>query len=279
MKNILKLLSFIILVAIVIGSYSFWIEPDLLRVKEISIYDTRIVSKPIKVVQFSDTHVGDFFTTKELQRVVDKINDQEPDLVLFTGDLMDNASQYNGSVDEIAIILSKIKATGGKYAVFGNRDYGGGAERFYEDLMESAGFEVLVNQSIDLNIHNTDISLFGADDALIGYYDATQTVQGIREDRFNLLMLHEPDLVDDFLLYPIDLAVAGHSHGGQVYIPFYGPLLTTALAEKYVRGSYDLETGRGTTLYVNTGLGNTKVPFRFFNVPQITVLTIQKADK
>lgn len=279
MKNILKLLSFIILVAIVIGSYSFWIEPDLLRVKEISIYDTRIVSKPIKVVQFSDTHVGDFFTTKELQRVVDKINDQEPDLVLFTGDLMDNASQYNGSVDEIAIILSKIKATGGKYAVFGNRDYGGGAERFYEDLMESAGFEVLVNQSIDLNIHNTDISLFGADDALIGYYDAKQTMQGIREDRFNLLMLHEPDLVDDFLLYPIDLAVAGHSHGGQVYIPFYGPLLTTALAEKYVRGSYDLETGRGTTLYVNTGLGNTKAPFRFFNVPQITILTIQKADK
>ena len=103
-------------------------------------------------------------------------------------------------------------------------------------------------------------------------------MQGIREDRLNLLMLHESDLVDDFLSYPIDLAVAGHSHGGQVYIPFYGPLLTTSLAEKYVRGFYDLGTDRGTTLYVNTGIGNTKVPFRLFNVPQITVLTIQKAD-
>lgn len=278
MKVIFKFVSFIILTALVVGGYSLWIEPDLLRVKEVVVYHSLVATNPIKVVQFSDTHVGDFFTTDELQKVVDKINAQQPDLVLFTGDLIDNASQYEGSIDEIATILSKISAKSGKYAVFGNHDYGGGAERFYEDLMESAGFEVLVNQSIDLNIHETEISLFGADDALIGYYDAKQTMQGIREDRLNLLMLHEPDLAEDFLSYPIDLAVAGHSHGGQVYIPFYGPLLTTALAEKYVRGSYDLGTSRGTTLYVNTGLGNTKVSFRLFNVPQITVLTIKKAD-
>ena len=103
-------------------------------------------------------------------------------------------------------------------------------------------------------------------------------MQGISNDHLNLLLIHEPDLISDFLSYPIDLATAGHSHGGQVYIPFYGPLLTTALAEDYVRGLYDFGNNRKTLLYVNTGIGNTKVPFRLFNVPQISVFKLEKAE-
>ena len=259
-----KLFGILMVVGILIGFYSAYVEPHLLRVKQYDMKFEQVAGNPITVVQFSDTHVGDFFTTE--------------DLVLFTGDLMDNAAEYDGSIDEIATILSKIKATNGKYAVFGNRDYGGGAERFYEDLMESAGFEVLVNSSRTLEVKGTTISLFGADDALIGYYNSNKTMQGISNDHLNLLLIHEPDLISDFLSYPIDLATAGHSHGGQVYIPFYGPLLTTALAEDYVRGLYDFGNNRKTLLYVNTGIGNTKVPFRLFNVPQISVFKLEKAE-
>ena len=273
-----KLFGILMVVGILIGFYSAYVEPHLLRVKQYEMKFEQVAGNPITVVQFSDTHVGDFFTTEDLKKVVDKINEQQADLVLFTGDLMDNAAEYDGSIDEIATILSKIKATNGKYAVFGNRDYGGGAERFYEDLMESAGFEVLVNSSRTLEVKGTTISLFGADDALIGYYNSNKTMQGISNDHLNLLLIHEPDLISDFLSYPIDLATAGHSHGGQVYIPFYGPLLTTALAEDYVRGLYDFGNNRKTLLYVNTGIGNTKVPFRLFNVPQISVFKLEKAE-
>ena len=273
-----KLFGILMVVGILIGFYSAYVEPHLLRVKQYDMKFEQVAGNPITVVQYSDTHVGDFFTTEDLKKVVDKINEQQADLVLFTGDLMDNAAEYDGSIDEIATILSKIKATNGKYAVFGNRDYGGGAERFYEDLMESAGFEVLVNSSRTLEVKGTTISLFGADDALIGYYNSNKTMQGISNDHLNLLLIHEPDLISDFLSYPIDLATAGHSHGGQVYIPFYGPLLTTALAEDYVRGLYDFGNNRKTLLYVNTGIGNTKVPFRLFNVPQISVFKLEKAE-
>lgn len=278
MRLMAKLFGILMVVGILIGFYSAYVEPHLLRVKQYDMKFEQIAGNPITVVQFSDTHVGDFFTTEDLKKVVDKINEQQADLVLFTGDLMDNAAEYDGSIDEIATILSKIKATNGKYAVFGNRDYGGGAERFYEDLMESAGFEVLVNSSRTLEVKGTTISLFGADDALIGYYNSNKTMQGISNDHLNLLLIHEPDLISDFLSYPIDLATAGHSHGGQVYIPFYGPLLTTALAEDYVRGLYDFGNNRKTLLYVNTGIGNTKVPFRLFNVPQISVFKLEKAE-
>ena len=278
MRLMAKLFGILMVVGILIGFYSAYVEPHLLRVKQYDMKFEQVAGNPITVVQFSDTHVGDFFTTEDLKKVVDKINEQQADLVLFTGDLMDNAAEYDGSIDEIATILSKIKATNGKYAVFGNRDYGGGAERFYEDLMESAGFEVLVNSSRTLEVKRTTISLFGADDALIGYYNSNKTMQGISNDHLNLLLIHEPDLISDFLSYPIDLATAGHSHGGQVYIPFYGPLLTTALAEDYVRGLYDFGNNRKTLLYVNTGIGNTKVPFRLFNVPQISVFKLEKAE-
>ena len=278
MRLMAKLFGILMVVGILIGFYSAYVEPHLLRVKQYDMKFEQVAGNPIAVVQFSDTHVGDFFTTEDLKKVVDKINEQQADLVLFTGDLMDNAAEYDGSIDEIATILSKIKATNGKYAVFGNRDYGGGAERFYEDLMESAGFEVLVNSSRTLEVKGTTISLFGADDALIGYYNSNKTMQGISNDHLNLLLIHEPDLISDFLSYPIDLATAGHSHGGQVYIPFYGPLLTTALAEDYVRGLYDFGNNRKTLLYVNTGIGNTKVPFRLFNVPQISVFKLEKAE-
>lgn len=278
MKSLAKLFGFLMVLAILVGFYSAYVEPHLLRVKQYDLKLEQVVGDSITVVQFSDTHIGDFFTTEELEKVVKKINEQQADLVFFTGDLMDNAAQYDGSIDEVASILSKIKATSGKYAVFGNRDYGGGAERFYEDLMESAGFTVLVNSSTTQDIKGTPVTIFGADDALIGYYNAKKTMEGINEDHLNLLLFHEPDLISDFLNYPIDLAATGHSHGGQVYIPFYGPLLTTALAEEYVRGFYQFENDRNTSLYVNTGIGNTKAPFRLFNVPQISVFKLEKED-
>ena len=274
MKLFFKSIGYLILIGIVTILYAMFIEPDLLRVIHYDFPHSKIEGQPIKVVQFSDTHIGDFFTIEELQKVVDKINEQEADLVLFTGDLMDDASVYQGSIEEIGAILSNIQSKFGNYAVFGNRDYGGGAERFYEELMESAGFHVLLNNQETINVNGTTISLFGADDARIGYYDATQTMQGIKEENFNLLLVHEPDLVDDFIDYPVDLVVAGHSHGGQVYIPFVGPLLTTTLAEKYVRGLYEIN--EDLSLYVNTGIGNTRVPFRLFNVPQITVFYLTR---
>ena len=274
MKLFFKSIGYLILIGIVTILYAMFIEPDLLRVIHYDFPHSKIEGQPIKVVQFSDTHIGDFFTIEELQKVVDKINEQEADLVLFTGDLMDDASVYQGSIEEIGAILSNIQSKFGNYAVFGNRDYGGGAERFYEELMESAGFHVLLNNQETITVNGTTLSLFGADDALIGYYDAKQTMQGIKEENFNLLLVHEPDLVDDFIDYPVDLVVAGHSHGGQVYIPFVGPLLTTTLAEKYVRGLYEIN--EDLSLYVNTGIGNTRVPFRLFNVPQITVFYLTR---
>ncbi len=275
MKLLLKFIGFVIFLMILVAVYATFIEPNLLMTRNYSMSFDKIQGDSIKVVQFTDTHLGDFFDIEQLERVVDLINEQDADVVVFTGDLLDNANTYNGDFEAIGAVLSQIEAKYGKFAVKGNRDNGGGAEWIYPGLMETAGFTLLVNEQQRLTINGTTVNMMGTDDILLGNYDPKATVEGIREADVNILLVHEPDLIKDFVDYPIDLALAGHSHGGQVYIPFYGPLLKTVKAEIYVRGLYEIEGEFDTLLYVNTGLGNTRLPFRFFNIPNITVFELE----
>jgi len=274
MLKLLKFLMGIMLILASILAYSIFIEPNLLTAKHYSLQFDKIQGDSVRIVQFTDTHLGEFFNIEQLEKVVAKINDQKPDLVFFTGDLLDEADTYEGELEDISLALAQIEADHGKFAIYGNRDYGGGAEWIYERVMEDSGFTVLVNEQVKLTIHDTIFTIMGADDALLGYYDPIETVAGISEADFNILLVHEPDLIEDFFNYPIDIALSGHSHGGQVYIPFWGPLFVTALGEEYIRGFYTPDPELDLLLYVNTGLGNTKFPFRLFNIPNVTVFDL-----
>lgn len=273
MKILRDILITLMLLMLIIGIYSTYIERNLLTTKKYGVTVNKNGENNIKIVQFTDSHLGEFFSLGQLQKVVDKINKENADIVVFTGDLIDNASQYE-EVFEISEVLGQIEAKMGKYAVYGNRDYGGGAARYYEDIMSDSGFKILVNESTSIDLGQNKINIFGADDDLIGGYNLEETMNGISNEDVNILLIHEPDLIDDFKDYPIDLAFAGHSHGGQVYIPFYGPIKRNVLAENYAKGFYNIDNKNKGKLYVSSGLGNTKVPFRLFNVPQIAVINI-----
>lgn len=274
MKILKKMIIYLIIIIVIIGVYSMYIEPKLMRVKDYGTIIDKGERKELKIVQFSDTQLGEFFSLEQLEKVVEKINSTEPDIVVFTGDLIDNASQYE-EISKIADVLSTINCKIGKYAVYGNHDYGGGAVRYYDSIMEQSGFKVLKNSSEYIKLEDANIRIFGADEKLMGGYNAEETMHGINESDINLLILHEPDLIDDFKDYPIDLALAGHSHGGQVYIPFYGPIINNVLSEKYNKGFYQLNNERKTKLYVNTGLGNTKLRPRLGNIPEVTAFIIK----
>ncbi|SDP36458.1 metallophosphoesterase [Clostridium gasigenes] len=274
MKKVRKIIVGLMLLGVIIGVYSTYIEGKLLTSKKYGIEVNKNWKENIKVVQFTDTQLGEFFSLEQLQKVVDRINSEKADIVVFSGDLIDNASKYE-DLYKISEVLAQIQASKGKYAIYGNHDYGGGAVRYYNEIMEESGFKILVNKSDKIELENTTINIFGLDDALMGDYNKEETMGGISNKDVNLLLIHEPDLIDDFKEYPIDLALAGHSHGGQVYIPFYGPIKTTALAEKYTKGFYKIHNENKGKLYVNSGLGNTKVPFRLFNIPQITVINLK----
>ncbi|MDR4983653.1 metallophosphoesterase [Bacillus cereus] len=231
-----------------------------------------------RILQFSDVHLGPEFSLKQLDKLVEKMNELRPDIVVFTGDLIDKFGSYNAEREEAKGILQKIHAPLGKYAVFGNHDRGGGGSLFYKKYMEEAGFSVLVNEVQKVKVDNGNyITISGLDDFLLGKPQIDSTLKNLKQKDFNMLLVHEPDVVDKVGRYPVDFQMSGHSHGGQVQIPFVGPLITTKLAEKYVEGMYELEgKGKPLYLYVNRGIGTTRMPVRFWSLPELAVFVLKK---
>ncbi|OAB45582.1 metallophosphoesterase [Paenibacillus antarcticus] len=262
------------------GFYATEIEPKALSVTRIEI-ENKYVQKSFDgktIIQFSDTHLGPDYSVDQLQSLVDRMNILKPDMVVFTGDLFDNYAEYGSENRKLAQkVLAKIEAPLGKYAVYGNHDRGGGGSRVYKEYMEEAGFMVLVNEVHTITSANGErLTITGLDDFLLGRPMIESTLQSLRPQDFNLLLVHQPDVSDRFTDYPVDLQLSGHSHGGQVRIPFLKPLITTSLGNKYIEGLYSLEGKiRPLTLYVNRGIGTTRLPIRLFEKPELTVIRLK----
>lgn len=271
-KRIVKILLILVILGAITVGYAFKIEPKLLVAENILLdYAASDAPEQIKIVQFSDTHLGEGYSLEQLEKAVKKINEQKADFVIFTGDLMDSAYTYEEQ-DEAAKILGEIEAGMEKLAVWGNHDIGGGGIRVYGDMMEQAGFTLLRNESLRLPFtEGHDIVFSGLDDGMLGQPDYSTVAKREREEDFHVLISHSPDPIENVEKENVDLTLSGHSHGGQIKLPFIGPLVKVPLAKIYYDGLYSLNSGK---LYVNTGLGTTKIHARLFNPPAITVFRL-----
>lgn len=273
MKFIKALIILIFLATLLVGGtllYSFQIAPHRVSLEKVTLEDQE-VKEAMNIVLIADTHFSEHYTPEDFQKAVDIINEQEPDLVLFLGDLFDDYRHYEGNPEDVMSVLTKIQAKKGKYAVYGNHDYGGSFEFEYKDTMRSAGFIVLVNESV--HFPESNVTLTGVDDYLIGYGNAS-VVEKNPIDAFNIVACHEPDVIDMIMDEPVDLMVSGHTHGGQIRIPFYKHNYLPPLGKKYSAGLFCFDNSAKTTLYVNRGLGTTKIPARLFSTPEVTVIRI-----
>lgn len=281
MFRFLKIACKLIIIAVIFSSllflYARHIEPFSIRGKAIDIASIHLHEKAdgIKIAVFSDTHLGNHYTLKHFEKVAQKINAEHPDIVIFLGDFIDHYNEYIKTEDSDTIIqvLASIKAPYGKFAVFGNHDYGGGAHRHYIDIMNSGGFTLLINDS--LIIDDLGVEVIGIDDLLFGKGDPLIAASA-STDMFTLLLCHEPDIVDDVLDYDIDLMLSGHTHGRQINLMIQDDYFLPAYGKKYVKGFYSFDNDRKTKLYVNPGIGMTQLPLRFLSPPEITYLTLKR---
>jgi uncharacterized protein len=276
-KKGLICLSLIVLLTGGVFVYAKYIEPFALKVEPVTVRSPYVGENAdgLRIAVFADTHFGENYTTADFERVLRAIAEQKPDMVFFLGDLIDNYKEYTKtqSPEKISSLLSGIKAPYGKYAVFGNHDYGGGAEQDYGDIMKASGFSVLVNDSVVLD--DLGIQLIGIDDMVIGYGDP-KTAAAARKDLFNIVLAHEPDIADRILSYDFDLMLSGHTHGRQINVGIFDDYVLPPYGKKYIRGSYELPTARKAELYVNAGIGMTKLPFRFGSAPELTIVTLRR---
>lgn len=272
MKRLRKLWVLLLPAAMILTfGYSRYVEPELLIVKEITV-ETDMDIEACRAVFFSDTHFGILYEETHAQQIVDKINALEADIVIFGGDLLDNYGRDGKmlDMDYLKKELGRIEAEEGKYAVFGNHDYGGGAYRIYEDFMNECGFQVLVNETVVLDKYKMELT--GFDDYLLGQTDPDYRLES---SKFHLIAAHEPVIADLIEGSSDNFVVTGHTHGGQVSVPYFTRKLIPAGSGQFVKGLYTgVETGaKGQAqMYVSSGIGLTKYPFRFCNIPEIIAI-------
>lgn len=282
MKKIRRLfmcmLTMVLIFLSVLG-YAYFIEPKLLTVRSFDIETDKQV-KPCTIVFFSDTHFGKYYDVGHAEDIVKKINQNKPDIVVFGGDLLDNYARDRNIMDleYLKEELKNIEAKTGKYAVWGNHDYGGGAVRIYEDFMSSCGFELLDDESVLLEDYG--IKLIGYDDYLMGWTDPS--LYKIKSEFYNVIIAHEPVVSQLIESKSENFLLTGHTHGGQVNIPFLTPKMLPEGSAQFVKGFYT-EQEIGTTvslnMYTSSGIGMTRYPFRFLNIPEIVKVNLQGADR
>jgi predicted MPP superfamily phosphohydrolase len=245
----------------------------------------------LKIVQISDIHAGSFFSSSPLVRAVQLINNEEPDLVLFTGDLVNDKSE---EMDMFLKVLDKIKAKHGVFSVFGNHDYGyhtdwptpaakaANLERL-KSVHQQLGWKLLLNENRLLTIGQATLAVIGVENYSVyerfpSFGELAKAYQGAEEASVKLLLSHDPshweaEVTKDF--QDIDLTFSGHTHGFQfgVEIPGWVKWSPVKYMYKQWAGLYEKQQ---QYLYVNRGLGYIGYAGRVGILPEITVIELSK---
>ena len=254
-----------------------FIEPLSIEVKQVDIISDQwgAEAPPVRIVQISDTHIERF--TRRERDAIPLVNDLEPDLILMTGDYLNISYLYDAqSREDFRNWAGQLRARYGIYAAWGNTDL----PAWRDELFEGLDVTIIEDEITTLHINGQDIHLLGLDIHLHFIDKDRQALQRLTQklpqEGFNILLYHIPDLMPEAAATDkIDLYLAGHTHGGQIRLPFYGAIVTASMyGKRYEAGFY--EEGR-TTLYVNRGLGfegGYAPRIRFFCPPEITVFTL-----
>ena len=259
--------------------WGFWLEPASLRNEshEIHLPHWPAACEGLRIAVLADLHVGSPFNgLDKLARIVELTLKAKPDLILLAGDygISDIIGGSKVSPEEIADGLRPLAAPLGVFAVLGNHDWWTGAPRIQRAL-ESVGIPVLEDVSVLLNRGGCAFQLAGLSDFWEGPRNYRAALVNIPSGMPTVAFTHNPDAFPE-ISPPVDLMIAAHTHGGQVYLPLLGRLIVPSkYGQRYAIG-HVVENGRH--LFVSSGLGTSIIPVRFLVPPEVSVLIIHRGD-
>lgn len=243
-----------------------------------------------KVLHFSDFHAGSFDSYKRLQKGLDLIQATKPDVILFSGDLVNSGKD---EINPFIPVLQKLHAPDGKFAVLGNHDYYGSprtddkeiVRSYWKDFykkFEAIGFQVLNNSNTLISKAEDQIRLIGVENWGTANWtpkrgDFSQAIEGTKNDEFSLLLSHDPSHWDEHIIpHPkrIHLTLSGHTHGMQFGIPWFGKVWNPM--QHRIKRWIGLYQEGQSYLYINKGFGHIGFPGRFGMWPEVTLITLHK---
>ncbi|MFA5127777.1 MAG: metallophosphoesterase [Patescibacteria group bacterium] len=276
----------ILVLGIFLAFYSTLVEPFILKTTKVELNDNKLQHQ-IKIAFVSDIQVGQWKKSDWVKKIVKKIIANDPDIVILGGDLIDNEGTFEDEseyLEPLANLVSRYPV----YYVLGNHEYGigghiidkpekhtGDRSLILADRMREMGIALLKNNIVCPEINNQKICLFGIDDIWKNKQPDFSELNNWDEDKPLIFITHNPDGI---LSYPANFAyptltLAGHTHGGQIWIPLWGPLAgaQTILENSYYRG---MNYYNGSPIYISVGAGESGAPLRLFAIPEVVIITL-----
>lgn len=258
------------------GVAATWIGNDSwdLRLSRVTIELPRLPKAfdGFTIAHLTDLHRGALVPLSFIEKAVQMTNSAQPDLVALTGDFISRRRKHIG---DCAQAVSALVAPYGKLAVLGNHDYWVDADAVTEALTGAGGCRVLKNEHVTVERGGAQLAIAGLDDPVTQNDDIEGTLSGVPADAAVVLLSHSPDIVYQAADRGVDLILAGHTHGGQVVLPWLGPpIVNSRFGRRFASG---LKRVNGTTIYVSRGIGvvGVGVPVRINCPPEVALITLR----
>lgn len=253
---------------------AFLLEPVWLQVtqRRVPVAGLPAAFDGFTIVHLTDLHYPVGLSDAYYRRVVRAANAQHPDLIVMTGDYMPRGPR---ALPQFMAIVRQLHARYGVVAILGNHD-----SLFRKELRTSfrkAGITLLINQAVPITRNGQRIWIAGLDDLWYGTPEMSTTLRPVPPGETTILLAHEPDFADALSHFPVALQLSGHSHGGQICLPLFGPIYTPRDSRKYPAGLYRVND---MYLYTSRGIGGASlrgVQMRFCCRPEMPVLTLAGA--
>jgi len=255
-------------------AYGSLIEPNWIEtVRTVEFLPmVRPPAPDLTLVHLSDIHIGT--PGRREKRAIEIINGARPDIIVLSGDLVHEGDRPQ----ELATFLGSLHARYGKFAVWGNHDYGCRVPLTWgPGVMKRAGFTLLRNSSSAVTYPGGRIVIAGLDDAITGHDNLRLAMTRVSRKDACILVSHTPEIVSDLGNWDIDFVLAGHTHGGQVRFPLVGALWVPFGTRDHLEGWFDVPPD--VRLHVSRGLGWSWLPIRFFCRPAIDIITLRAGRK
>lgn len=274
----------VLLTLLFVVVWGFWWEPSSLTTQHVSLELPRL-TETLRIAAVSDLHIGaPNVRLDRVAEIVEAINEEQPDLILFTGDfVIGSPRDPNGlpggrfvEPELIAAELEALHAPLGVYAVLGNHDWWSDGERV-QSALRRHGITVLENQAVPLRTGGQTLWIGGIADLWTRQPDIPATLAQIENPDSDsladpvILFSHNPDIFFD-VPERVDLLIGGHTHGGQVVLPLYGRVIETSRNGLPISEGYLAH--HGSQLFITTGIGTSIYPIRIGVPPEIAILTV-----
>ncbi len=275
LRNALRTSAVLGSIAISGAGYSLYAEPNWLSIDHV---DVPILGLPaalhgLRIAQLSDIHASVEISPQQIAQAVAATLHEQPDLIVLTGDYVSHGLSH---VPDLAS-FANLQAPLGVYAVLGNHDHWTGAPERIAQTLTSYGIQMLKNTHVRIQSGGAaDLWLAGVDDVWEQGADLAAALRGIPAGATTVLLAHEPDFADIAAQRGIQLQLSGHSHGGQVRLPWLGAPILPWLGERYPIGLQRV-AGTQTQVYTNRGIGMVKPAVRFNCRPEVTILRLVHA--